>query len=141
MPTTRRVGKLVKRAAAYGWLQRLARDIDEDIAQQEYVELLNKFKMMVRRGDIGTVGKRADRVMNLFDSILRPGAAARFPWAASAMVLLREAVEWGWKPKLARDVAAMVDDSSDDSSDGEGQRMVECAKRSGWLIQLDPADA
>ena len=49
-----------------------------------------------------------------------------------AIVLLREAVEWGWKPKLARDVAAMVDDSSD----GEGQQMVECEKRRGWLIAL-----
>ena len=39
----------------------------------KYVELLDKFKMMVRRGDIGMVGKRADRVMNLFDSILMPG--------------------------------------------------------------------
>ena len=55
---------------------------------------------MVRRGDIGTVGKRADRVMNQFDSILRPGMAARFPRAASAIALLREAVERGWKLKL-----------------------------------------
>ena len=75
--------------------------------------------MMVRRGDIGMVGKRADRVMNQFDSILRPGMAARFSRAASAIALLREAVERGWKLKLARDVAAMAGTAVDSDSDDD----------------------
>ena len=110
------VGKLVRRAATYGWLPRLARDVDEQDEQDQYAELSDKFKTMVRHGDIGTVGKRADRVMNQFDSILRP-EAARFPRAAPAIALLREAVERGWKSKLARDVAAMVGAAADSDSD------------------------
>ena len=109
------VGKLVARAATYGWLPRLARDVDE----QDYAELSDKFKAMVRRGDIGTVGKRADKVMNQFDSILRPGMEERFGRAAPAIALLREAVERGWKSKLARDVAAMVGAAADSDDDDD----------------------
>ena len=108
------VGKLVVRAATYGWLPRLARDVDE----QDYAELSGKFKTMVRRGDIGTVGKRADKVMNQFNSILRP-EAARFSRAAPAIALLREAVERGWKLKLARDVAAMAGTAVESDSDDD----------------------
>ena len=114
------VGKLVKRAAKYGWLPRLARDVDEQDEQDEqaqYAELSGKFKTMVSHGDIGTVGKRADKVVNLFDSILRPGMARRFPRAAPAIALLKEAVERGWKLKLARDVAAMIGTAADNDSD------------------------
>ena len=113
------VGKLVRRAATYGWLPRLARDVDEQDQYAGYAELSDKFKTLVRRGDIGTVGKRADKVMNQFDSILRPGMAARFPRAASAIALLREAVERGWKLKLARDVAEMVGTAVDSDSDDD----------------------
>ena len=111
------VGKLVIRAATYGWLPRLARDVDEQDEQDQYAELSDKFKTMVRRGDIGTVGKRADKVMNQFDSILRPGMAARFSRAAPAIALLRKAVERGWTLKLARDVAEMVGTAVDSDSD------------------------
>ena len=102
------VGRLVRRAATYGWLPRLARDIDKEVGAQRYAEMLDEFRMIVRRRDIGDVSKRADKVMNQFDSILRPGTAARFPRSAPAIALLREAVEKGWKSKLARDVAAMA---------------------------------
>ena len=109
------VGKLVVRAATYGWLPRLARDVDE----QDYAELSGEFKTMVRRGEIGTVGKRADKVMNQFGSLLRPGMETRFGRAAPAIALLREAVERGWKLKLARDVAAMVGAAADSDDDDD----------------------
>ena len=74
---------------------------------------------MVRHGDIGTVGKRADKVMNQFNSILRPEMEARFGRAAPAIALLREAVERGWKLKLARDVAAMAGTAVESDSDDD----------------------
>ena len=110
--------RFVRRAATYGWLPRLARDVDEQ-DEQDYAELSDKFKTMVRHGDIGTVGKRADKVMNQFDSILRPGMARRFSRAAPAIALLREAVERGWKLKLARDVAAMAGTAVESDSDDD----------------------
>ena len=116
---THSVGRLVRRAATYGWLPRLARDIDEEVGAQRYVEILDEFRMIVRRRDIGDVSKRADKVMNHFDSILRPGMAARFSRAAPAIALLREAVERGWKLKLARDVAAMAGTAVDSDDDDD----------------------
>ena len=113
------VGKLVRRAATYGWLPRLARDIDEEVGAQTYVEILYEFRMIVRRRHIGDVSKRADTVMNQFDSILRPGMETRFGRAAPAIALLREAVERGWKLKLARDVAAMAGTAVDSDSDDD----------------------
>ena len=116
---THSVGRLVRRAATYGWLPRLARDIDEEVGAQRYVEILDEFRGIVRRRDMGDVSKRADKVMNQFDSILRPGMAARFSRAAPAIALLREAVERGWKLKLARDVAAMAGTAVDSDSDDD----------------------
>ena len=116
---THSVGRLVRRAATYGWLPRLARDIDEEVGAQRYVEILDEFRMIVRRRDMGDVSKRADKVMNQFDSILRPGMAARFSRAAPAIALLREAVERGWKLKLARDVAAMAGTAVESDSDDD----------------------
>ena len=116
---THSVGRLVRRAATYGWLPRLARDIDEEVGAQRYAEILDEFRMIVRRQDMGDVSKRADKVMNQFDSILRPGMAARFSRAAPAIALLREAVERGWKLKLARDVAAMAGTAVDSDSDDD----------------------
>ena len=116
---THSVGRLVRRAATYGWLPRLARDIDEEVGAQRYAEILDEFRMIVRRRDMGDVSKRADKVMNQFDSILMPGMAARFRRAAPAIALLREAVERGWKLKLARDVAAMAGTAVDSDSDDD----------------------
>ena len=116
---THSVGRLVRRAATYGWLPRLARDIDEEVGAQRYVEILDEFRMIVRRRDMGDVSKRADKVMNQFDSILRPGMARRFSRAAPAIALLREAVERGWKLKLARDVAAMAGTAVESDSDDD----------------------
>lgn len=115
---THSVGRLVRRAATYGWLPRLARDIDEEVGAQRYAEILDEFRMIVRRRDMGDVSKRADKVMNQFDSILRPGMA-RFTRAAPAIALLREAVERGWKLKLARDVAAMAGTAVDSDDDDD----------------------
>ena len=114
--------ELLERAEKKGWLEDLA---DQIAACQliKYRELRAAFlPLIILGGDFGNVSPNTDKVLQMFTANLKLGQGLKYPRAVPAILLLREAVNKGWKEMLAKDVAAAEQarrDAPDDSDDDD----------------------
>jgi hypothetical protein len=113
--------ELLERAEKKGWLEDLA---DQIAACQliKYRELRAAFLPLMARGDFGNVSPKTDKVLQMFTANLKLGQGLKYPRAVPAILLLREAVNKGWKDMLAKDVAAEEQarrDAPDDDDDDD----------------------
>jgi hypothetical protein len=113
--------ELFERAKKKGWLEDLA---DQIAACQliKYRELRAAFLPLMARGDFGNVSPKTDKVLQMFTANLKLGQGLKYPRAVPAILLLREAVNKGWKDMLAKDVAAEEQarrDAPDDDDDDD----------------------
>ena len=113
--------ELLERAKKKGWLEDLA---DQIAACQliKYRELRAAFLPLMARGDFGNVSPKTDKVLQMFTANLKLGQGLKYPRAVPAILLLREAVNKGWKDMLAKDVAAEEQarrDAPDDDDDDD----------------------
>ena len=113
--------ELLERAEKKGWLDDLA---DQIAACQliKYREWRAAFLPLMARGDFGNVSPKTDKVLQMFTANLKLGQGLKYPRAVPAILLLREAVNKGWKEMLAKDVAAAEQarrDAPDDSDDDD----------------------
>lgn len=113
--------ELLERAEKKGWLVDLA---DQIAACQliKYREWRAAFLPLMARGDFGNVSPKTDKVLQMFTANLKLGQGLKYPRAVPAILLLREAVNKGWKEMLAKDVAAAEQarrDAPDDSDDDD----------------------
>jgi hypothetical protein len=113
--------ELLERAEKKGWLEDLAYKI---AACQliKYRELRAAFLPLMARGDFGNVSPKTDKVLQMFTANLKLGQGLKYPRAVPAILLLREAVNKGWKDMLAKDVAAAEQarrDAPDDDDDDD----------------------
>jgi hypothetical protein len=113
--------ELLERAEKKGWLEDLA---DQIAACQliKYREFRATFLPLMARGDFGNVSPKTDKVLQMFTANLKLGQGLKYPRAVPAILLLREAVNKGWKEMLAKDVAAAEQarrDAPDDDDDDD----------------------
>jgi hypothetical protein len=116
-----RIRELLERAEKKGWNDVLAGEIAMD-QLTKYKLLRDEFLPLMARGDFGNVSPKTDKVLQMFTANLKLGQGLKYPRAVPAILLLREAVNKGWKDMLAKDVAAAEQarrDAPDDDDDDD----------------------